>query len=245
MFNRLKDGGCLITKNIFLFDMDERPIPSLPSGLLTSHVFPFVGVKTLKKCACVCRDWRIAVDEDVIWKVACAKLWEGQVNVPKINSDGEPENLYPFSIFPVQALSIKEMKQVLQARSFSCERFLEKTEFQRAIEISQPRLLQGWKPVFCQSKWKCSYVCSVLRSGSNGITRSELVNSKWTMEFRFNGMRCECRFFGDGTYWSTLVNVGNNEKLRWVFLDNSDGSQFDYPGVKVGEYRKSSPLISS
>ena len=210
---------------------------TLPVGVLTSHVFAFVRVETLKKCACVCREWKAAVDEDVLWKPACARLWRNKRNVPNVKEfEDEPQYLYPYAIYPPQVhLSIKEMKQILVYRGFSVENFLERTEFERAIEISQPRSLSGWKPAITTSKWKCAYVGSVLRAISNGITKWELLHLKWSTEFNFNGLRFESRFLEDGTTWNSFENNGM-PRHRWVFIDKTDGSQFDYPGIRVEDY---------
>jgi len=215
---------------------------SLPAGVLTGHVFPFVGVKTLKRCVCVCREWRDAVDEDVIWKNQCVILWRNKKNVPKITygetGEEEPEMIFPFAIYqPIVKLSVKEIKQILAARGVDTVRFIEKNEFQRALQQSQPTRVGDWGAMY-PSKWKCSYVYSAICATRDRITRKEVISITWRMEFKHNGMRNEARFNGDGTYWSTLGPIQTNQELRWAFVPNSDGSSFDYPGVRVGEYRK-------
>lgn len=212
----------------------------LPGAVLTGHVFPFIGAKTLKRCAAVCKEWRAAVDEDVVWKTQCARLWKDKKNVPKVIGDGaneEPEHLYAFAIYPPSVkLSIKEMKQLLLGRGEYVNGFIEKSEFQRALERTQPKRINGWSAIH-NSKWKSSYVYSIVCATRAKITRHELITTRWKMEFKFNGMRSEATFLGDGTYWSTLGNVsGGNGQLRWVFIQNGDGSTFDYTAVRVGDY---------
>jgi len=219
----------------------QRQVVALPAGVLTGHVFPFVGVKTLKRCAAVCKEWRKAVDEDVIWKHQCALLWRNKKNVPKIvhnNGEYEPEMLYPYALYPSEVkLSLKEIKQVLTLRDVTMTSFIEKSEFQRALELSQPKRIGGWGALY-PSKWKCSYVYAAVRATKDRITRHELINTTWQLEFKYNGMRAETKFLGDGSYWSTLGNIAANQDLRWTFIPNSDGTTFDYTGVRVAEYRK-------
>jgi len=218
---------------------------ALPRNVLTSNVFPFVGVKTLKRCAAVCKEWRAAVDEDVVWKHHCLLLWRGKKMVPKIlrneHGDEEPETLYPYAIYgPDCKMTLRDVKQILQARDVDTSRFLEKSEYMNALAQSQPKAISGWRFVY-PSKWKTSYVYSAVRATDSRFTRHELITSYWKMEFKFNGMTCESKFLGDGTYWSTMGNINNQGTLHWTFVTDSGvkafgNSEFDYPAVRVSEY---------
>ena len=216
---------------------------ALPAGVLTGFVFPFVGVKTLKRCACVCREWQRAVDEDVLWRAQCVQLWKHKKFVPSIivNAEGEevPESLYPYAIYGwMVKFSVKEIKSILSNRDINFSRFLERSEFQRALALSQPRSIAHWSALYT-SKWKASYVYSTLRAIGERITRHELLATLWKMEFKFNGMTAEAKFLPDGDYWSALGPLtNNNTPLRWAMVPNTDGSTFDYPAVRIGEYRK-------
>lgn len=213
---------------------------TLPASVLTEYVFPFVGVKTLKRCAGVCKEWRSAVDEDVVWKHQCALMWRNKKNVPKlvINKEGEeePECLYPYALYwPQVKLSLKEIKQILASRGVHTEKFLEKSEFQKALELSQAPSIGRWSKMY-SSKWKTSYVYSAVRAVSDKITRQELITTVWKMEFKFNGMTAESKFLGDGSYWSTLGNINREGNLTWMFVPNTDGNVFEFGAVRVGDY---------
>lgn len=215
---------------------------TLPASVLTEYVFPFVGVKTLKRCASVCKEWRSAVDEDVVWKHQCALMWRNKKNVPKIvtNEDGEeePEHLYPYALYnPQVKLSLKEIKYILSSRGVEMDKFLEKSEFQRALELSQPPSIGRWSRMY-PSKWKTSYVYSAVRAVADKITRQELITSIWKMEFKYNGMTAESKFNGDGTYWSTLGNLNREDVLTWTFVPNPNGTLFEFGAVRVAEYRE-------
>jgi hypothetical protein len=210
---------------------------TLPSNVLTAHVFRFLGVKSLKKCACVSHEWRNAIDQDVIWIKRCADLWESKKNVPKVKN-GVPETLYPFASYPSTiSLGIKEMRQILMARGVYSDKFIEKSEYRRALEVSQPPMS---RPISHNSKWKLSYVATAVRAMRQNFTRQELINTSWILEFKFNGLRSEAKFLGDGTYWSTLGQVSeHNRNLRWNLVSppySADSSPFEFAGVRVGEY---------
>src|SRR5690348_15455561 len=93
-------------------------LPLLPRGVLVQHVFPFLTPRTLARAAQVCREWRGAADEDVLWKRACARTWRGKFNVPevRVHEGGveEPVELFPFARYtPAMRLTEAEMRQVL------------------------------------------------------------------------------------------------------------------------------------
>jgi hypothetical protein len=215
--------------------------PGLPAAVLSSSVFPFLTADSLKRCAVVCKEWKTAADEDVVWKQQCVLLWKKKRNVPRIVENGkgdeEPVCLYPSAIYPhLVKLSVKEMKQILSGRMVGTEKFLEKSEFQRALDMTQPTSLVGLRTGMFPSKWKCSFVYSQVRSKSDRITRFEHTQTLWRMEFKFNGMTSDSRFNGDGTYWSTLGNFNGSGELTWMFVPNSDGNVFDFSAVRVGDY---------
>ena len=217
---------------------DSRQIV-LPADVLARFVFVFLDAKDLKACAPVCKEWKEAADQDIVWKEQCVRLWQGKWNVPRILQEPtiEPACVYPFAIFPPTIkLSVKEMKQVLSVRMIPTERFIERSEFQRALEISQPTSIVGVKSSSFTSKWKCSYVHSLVHSTQARITKFELTQTLWKMEFKVHNMTCEARFNGDGTYTSTLGNLGHNGPLYWVFAPNSDGNMFSFSSVRIGEY---------
>jgi len=220
---------------------DDGSKLALPASVLTAFVFPFVGVKTLKRCACVSREWRQAVDEDVVWKAQCVILWKSKQAMPKvitnIHGEEEPESLYPYALYgPSLKLSIKEMKLILGSRGQNVDKFIEKSEFQRALELTQPRSIANWSAMYT-SKWKTSYVYSLVRSTVGRITRHELINIEWKMEFKFNPTRADAKFLPSGEYWTTLGPLTqNNTPLYWNFVPNGDGNVFDYSQIRIGEY---------
>ena len=234
-------------------------LSNLPSSVLTAHVFRFLDVPSLQNCSAVSKEWQNAVDQDLLWKPACGRLWADKLNVPKVKEDNkEPEELYPFAIFPQEIhLSIKEMRNILTKRGYSTEKLIERAEYERAIQITQPKKLLTWRPT-CLSKWKTCYISSVIRSKSNLIAKSELVNSRWMTQFTlFNlGLKFESKFNPDGTTKNALEtiligeqnennrvdNVNYQPTRRWAFLNTPDGSPFDFPAIIVDNYP---PLVVS
>ena len=233
-------------------------LPTLPTGVLTEHVFPFVGVRSLARAAQVCREWREAADEDVLWKAACARRWAGKLNVPpvvasaststststaattsgkraKLNGSGEPATLFAFAKFtPDMSLSLKDLREILAQRRVDTRAFLEKKEFMDAVVATNPRRFGGWDATH-RGKWKASYVYSVHLVRVHAVTRAEIVDSTWIMSFRnpeqFGSISTISRFSPDGMY---LSNPAFQTNLQWVPVDAPADHPLEEPGRHVG-----------
>ncbi|KAH9260001.1 hypothetical protein BASA81_001773 [Batrachochytrium salamandrivorans] len=216
-------------------------IAVVPADILRRHVFPFLGVRSVARCASVCGEWKLAVDHDSVWKSRCAKLWERKLNVPKVLTPGEPESLYAFSVYLGHelGLSVRELKQILAERMVKgTESFMYKHEFVTALENSQPEEFPGWT-LSRLSKWKTAYLGSFLRINVfSGISRPELVNSNWVMDFRFNQQQSKVEFRPDGTFHMPMQQE-QFTGLVWKFQHSGregDLEPFSHYIIQIGSY---------
>lgn len=224
----------------------SNPAPPLgiavvPADILRRHVFPFLGVRSVARCASVCAEWRLAVDHDSVWKPRCAALWERKLNVPNVPAPGEPESLYAFSVYLGQelGLSVRELKQILAGRMVKgTEAFMYKHEFVTALESSQPSKFPGWT-LSRLSKWKTAYLGSFLRINVfSGISRPELVGSKWVMDFRFNQQESVVEFRQDGSFHMPMQQE-QVTGLSWKFQHSGREGElghFSHYLIQVASY---------
>jgi hypothetical protein len=195
---------------------------TLPRGVLTGYVFPFLGPKSLLRCALVCKEWKEAADEDHLWRTLCGRKWIGKFYVPKVNENTlEPETLFVEAKYGKNThLTIKDIKEILKLRNVDITNKLEKKELIDALITSQGTSFGTWSYEM-QSKWKTSYVYAAHSIFETSISLKELINTEWKMEFKYTGAPDQiisCKFHPDGRYSSSLSLNGSD--MFWKFVDD-------------------------
>ena len=120
-------------------------------------------------------------------------------------------------------LSMKEIKQLLQARSVYIPKgLLERSEFVALLLQSTPK--NDWarklSVIEWQPKWKNNYIVAQLDSTRCSITKDELCSYRWKLRFKNWPDRqspVDCKFYEDYTFQSDLFD----HSMKWRFYAGS------------------------
>jgi len=212
--------------------------PHIPGAVLTGHVFPFLGVKSLSRACLVCREWRDAADQDVLWKTLCARKWKTKMNVPRIvlkdspfltetEKAGEPATLFPLARYGERTeLKVKDLKQILQLRGIDFSSMLERSQFMNAVLASQPKSIMRWTGA-PKSKWKAAYIGAAHAALRPSITRTELVYNTWRLTFK-----AQMQAGAEVHHFLITPFVDNSQQAGWTAQFQADGRYTSNPAFQ-------------
>ena len=224
------------------------------------HMMSFSGPRTLCRAAQVARFWREAADVDVLWKAACERRWLDK-ELPRAMrkaTTGTPGTPGTICLFPrmrmsstaLAGLSVKELKLLLKTMGIDSSRCVEKGEMRALVVKGRPdRLVAGqitWSFEHT-SKWKASYVYSVIDSTRRSMSLAEVCDTAWLFVFKGDPRRqtYNTRFARDFTYEHDLDIGGmpggaGRRTMRWHWCGHADhGGGVDgdfYGALQVESY---------
>jgi len=210
-------------------------IGNLPTEVL-ERVFTFLTAWELVMCLRTRKSWKELLDAptdgDHPWKAACMCCWRGKAAMP-FAFDGAKQGLFHgLKLTPkgIEALSIKDLRQVLRDRGVDFSTFLEKEEFKAEFI----RTSKAHATAF-DNKWKASFVSALKDSRRNEITAAELTSRSWRFFMKeHSGFEADFEFLPDGKVRSNM-RQGLSSDSRWKFLGANPRSVQvdDYPPLFV------------
>ena len=187
----------------------------------------FARDEELPTASRVSKAWREAAEDDAQWEFRCARRWAKRANVVV----GQLFKAAKFNEATLARLSVKDMKQILTQRRVDCSRFIEKSEYRKALMQSEATVRIPAPFPALGGKWRASYVYEKLDATSRAITRNELTDMEWHFFFKENphAFSSKGRFQSNGYLMMNPWPMQEPEPpgLTWVltYLDGRAGGE--------------------